>query len=1116
MFIITIVVLGIFIYLLNLNSRINNLENKIKNLNLTNPIPLSPTNSAINTVHPEIKPEIKKENTIPAPVVTHQDNFAKNLAKFGIAVLVLGVLFFLNYIDSQGWIGPVFKYLAGLSFGVILLGIAEYIKNKNKNYTNLLRGGAFVIFYLTLFVGYILFKIISLPVTLGLIMGVLAISVIISFRENDAIPFTLGSLGAYVVPLLIQLNTDALSKENLIGIMFYLVLLNFAVIFVSFKKYWIESSIFGFILTWSLYTSVLYSDMGKNILFIFATIYGLQYLITFLMHDFQKIKSNMSKISGKIVFLTVTNTLIYLMVFYKLVNNTFLFNYVGFFVALLGVFHFAVYMFLKNINKSTSDVITLTHFVISILLISVAVPLQFDGPLVTMIWFMEGVVLSFLAVLKDFKNKPFMYILGFFAIVSGIIHMNLFGQFESVLETGNIFFNQSYIVWFAVFVLINIVAYIWHNTVSDSKDLEFKNNMNKTVFTLILIGQVMFVALTSFEINNYGNFKSNIITAESDKQIDFDRKLQGDDYYDYYISSEYQNILKKQRIELDDISKQITFMQLLLFILLTIIYFMIGLIKKNKIIRNMGIVTLVITSILLVILTWGLGPVYRIITFVGFGIALLVVSYLYISKNKKADISKILMLLLIPILAINSFSIKTEAKVIDIKNWTNEAVLKIPKIEIQNDNQNLYILPIDKDIINLSKKEDLSDIRIIDRDKNEIPYIIVKSNQSTQSIKTERENVKFLENSLSRDGTKTLVLDTNKEGVLFNNIYLSRDVKSVNFRKKVNVYISDSLLTSNSPAWKEIEQNNILYNYTDGSNFIVEDLDINLSGISSRYVKIELIDDLDFKGIKAQNKVSIQSAQIEYLKGESKNIGFKIKDYLAGNFVFDNLNVYKDIKLLSNDVIGNRSEIIFEGDVNVEELILQIDKSDKNFNRNILLQGSSDEVNWSTITNTNIYRIDSPVYKGEKLNIKLPVSTYKKFKVIIQNNNDKALSVEKNAKIKIQNTGIIFKIDEGVNVPDLKIVVGNNIEMSPIYDIKNIINYFEETVPQIISYQNPIPNLEYVPKKNIIPFGERNKVFLNIGLLLFILIIGIFGFFWMKNDRKDKKEESETEINEIK
>jgi hypothetical protein len=662
-----------------------------------------------------------------------------------------------------------------------------------------------------------------------------------------------------------------------------------------------------------------------------------------------------------------------------------------------------------------------------------------------------------------------------------------------------------------------MVAYIWHNTVSESVDMDFKHNVNKAAFVLIIVGQIMFISLTSIEISNFGRYKIDIVNKEINIQRDLDRKLQGDYDKNYYDNDREMSKYNKYYSEVNSIRKTTTFMQMLLFIFMTIIYFIFGLMNKNKVIRNMGIVTLVITSILLMTLTWEMGPVYRIITFVGFGLALLVISYLYLSKNKKMDMTKMGMFLLI--IMSMFMSVDTYAKVIDIKNWTDIANLKTSEISVNNDvldNQNLYVLPVDKDIVNLSKKNDLSDIRIIDKDKNEIPYILVKSNQNTQNIQEERNDVKILENSLTRDNKRVLVIDTNREGVLYNNLYLNTGPDSVNFRKKIKVYISDTFLTANSPAWREFEQKNVIYNYTDKDNFTVEKLDINLSGISSRYIKIELIDDVDFdKNIKVNNKVSIDSVQVKYIKDENQIAGFKIKDYLSGNFIFDNLSIYKEVKLLNNAVFENKSELTFEGDINTQELILQVDSSEKNFNRNVVLQGSNDDIDWSIITNTNIYRIDSPVYKGEKLNIKLPPSTFKKFKVIIQNNNDKPLSVEKTAKVKIQNTGVIFKIDNDVNVSDLKIVVGNNIDMSPIYDIKSIINYFEQSTPKIIQYQNLISNPEYIPTKNIIPFGERNKVYLNIGLLLFILIVGIFGFFWTKKE-KHEVTETHTEINDIK
>ena len=1100
MFIITIVVMGIILYLTQLNSRINFLENKL-NTNIKSATQEIEKSEIIL----ENKTEIKIESNVISVIdkkkspeaIIHQDVFAKNLAKFGIAILIIGVLFFLKYIDNQGLIGPVFKYISGLIFGVMLLSVGEYIKNKNKTYTNIIRGASFIIFYITLFVGFISFKVVSLPVTLALVVAVLVISIIISFKENEQLSFMLGVLGAYIISFLINYNAYDFNKENIIAILFYVLVLNTAIIFISLKKGWLNSVVIGFIFSWLIFVSVLENYNTKNILFIFSMLYGLQYLIVFLIQDFNNVKSKVFNIFDGIVFLTIINTIVYLSVFYKLVDRTVLSDYVGYFVALLGIFHFVIYMILRSINKSGSNLVTLTHFVISILLISVSIPLQFDGPIVTMIWFFEGIALSFLSILNDFKNKPIMYILSFISMIAGIYHMIIFGDYKNVMDNGLIFFNQNYIVWFTVFILINLIAYIWNNTVSDSENIKFKNSIKSVSFALLLIGQIMFVALTSYEINSFTDYKVNKINIELNKQIDLDEKLTDFAYDNIKYQTQYD--------EINSVSRMGTFMQMLLFIFMTIIYFIIGLICKNKIVRNMGIITLIITSILLLTLAWSLGPVYRIITFIGFGIALLIVSYLYISKNKKIDIVKALVI----ILAFISLTTNVNAKTVDIKNWTSIANIKASQIDVEDvkktDNKNLYILPINKDVVNLSKKNDLSDIRIIDKNKNEIPYILVKSNQNNQSVKDDKVNVKILENSLTKDNKRILIIDTNREGVLYNDLYLYHDNNSTNFRKKVKVYISDTFLKASSPEWRTFEQKNTIYNYTDKENFTVEKMNINLSGISSRYLKIELIDDIDFdKNIKTNNKLSIISAEVKYLKDENKILGAKVKDYLSGNFTFDNLFIFKDVDLLDNIQRDNRTEIIYKGEIDVEEFLLKVNESDKNFNRSVVIQGTNNDIDWNIISNGNIYRIDSPVYKGEKLNIKIPVSTYKKFKVIIQDNNNKPLDILKTGQVKIQNSGILFSLNEDINISDLRLMVGNNTELSPVYDIKSIINYFEDISPKILEYDNLSKNADYVPVKKIIPFGERNKIFLNIGLIIFIIIIGIFGFFWMKKEKTNE------------
>ncbi len=395
----------------------------------------------------------------------------------------------------------------------------------------------------------------------------------------------------------------------------------------------------------------------------------------------------------------------------------------------------------------------------------------------------------------------------------------------------------------------------------------------------------------------------------------------------------------------------------------------------------------------------------------------------------------------------------------------------------------LYVLPIRDDIITLSKKNDLSDIKLIDLQNNDIPYVLIKSNLKKPIVKNKIEPV-FLENTATKDNKRIVVLDTGREGLIYNTLVLKHATSSINFKKTAKVYISDSLLKSNSTGWKELELKSGIYNYTkDG--LTLENLDVSLSGLSSRYIKVELIGD---------TPILIESAAIEYSQNEETEKQFDVKEYVAGDFTFNNSAIYKNVKVDSKTQKERVSEIVYPGGIDVEELTIEVDSNDENFNRKVEVQGSNNDLDWVPLISSSIYRVDSPIYSGEKLNIAIQPASYKKLKVIIFNENEKPLDISKNAKIKLQNVGLLFKTD--MNISDVRILVGNNKDMGSEYDTKAI-ESAQQAMPQLVTYKNIGKNPEYVP--DIIPFAERKKVMLNIALLLFVVIVGIFGFFWMKN-----------------
>jgi uncharacterized membrane protein len=88
---------------------------------------------------PSSKPEIDLEKFI-------GENL---LSKIGIAVLVLGISFFVKFAIDKNWIKETGRVIIGLIAGGILIGIAHRVRNSYRSFSSVLMGGGLTVFYFT-------------------------------------------------------------------------------------------------------------------------------------------------------------------------------------------------------------------------------------------------------------------------------------------------------------------------------------------------------------------------------------------------------------------------------------------------------------------------------------------------------------------------------------------------------------------------------------------------------------------------------------------------------------------------------------------------------------------------------------------------------------------------------------------------------------------------------------------------------------------------------------------------------------------------------------------------------------------------------------------------------
>ncbi|MEN9604559.1 MAG: hypothetical protein RJB39_244 [Candidatus Parcubacteria bacterium] len=453
------------------------------------------------------------------------------------------------------------------------------------------------------------------------------------------------------------------------------------------------------------------------------------------------------------------------------------------------------------------------------------------------------------------------------------------------------------------------------------------------------------------------------------------------------------------------------------------------------------------------------------------------------------------------------------AEVIEVKNWTTIADISLANGAAIGSTE-WFLAELPADMVKSSAKAALSDIRLIDSSNTEIPYMIVRQGDITPLLEdnnpTSGRPLRILENSLQkgpRGQDRVMVLEIPLEGKVYNGINLQVSPQSTNFRKVVNIAVSDVQLGATSPSWREIEAKPVIYNYSDRQGLFIQKTDVKFGPASSRYIRLRFEQDpnLATVGVQFTNNVVVDSVRIAY-ESDTAEKGASIKNYLAGTWNADT-KVTEEAKV--ENIVQNTDKKVTEitykvdsktGFVGANKITLKVDNNDTNFKRQVsVLVGVQDDkgITWSAVAAGQIYRINSPVFQGEMLSVAFAPITADYIKVIVQNNNDTALKVDNHAVVEIQKVAVLFK-KEDKSLVGVKLLSGNNDSITPTYEIQKTLSYFESVVPDKVIVENVKNNPLYSKTEQLVAFGEKYKWLLNTVLIIFVMGIILLAVRWTR------------------
>ena len=360
--------------------------------------PELPSSEIIIKSEQAVKPA---DSTATPPIITEKDEqvvkderniFEKLLgtnwlSKVGIVTLVLGIGFFVKYAIDQNWINEVGRVGIGLLTGAIIIGIAHRLKAKYHVFSSILVGGGISVFYITITLAFREYALFGQTLAFVLLIFTTVFSVILSllYDRKELAVFSL--LGGFASPLMVSTGVG-----NYVVLFSYIFILNSGMLIISYIKKWRIIGFISFVLTLSFFwawTINSYENQFFNVS-LFISLFFIQFYFLAIFDHYQSEK----KISAYQVFLILTNNLS-AFIAYIYVFNHYSYDVRGLITITLAVINAVVLVILFRNSRIDRNII---YLIIALVLsfVSLTIPVQLKGHVITLFWAAESVILLWL------------------------------------------------------------------------------------------------------------------------------------------------------------------------------------------------------------------------------------------------------------------------------------------------------------------------------------------------------------------------------------------------------------------------------------------------------------------------------------------------------------------------------------------------------------------------------------------------------------------------------------------------------------------------------------------------------------------------------------------------
>lgn len=349
--------------------------------------------------------------------------------KIGIAILVLGIGYFVKFAIDKNWINEIGRVAIGILCGGILIGLAHMLRKEFQAFSSVLVGGGIAVLYFTISLAFHDYHLFSQTLAFGMMVVITAFAVILSIAYNKVELAVLAIIGGFGSPFFVSTG-----QGNHVVLFSYLLILNGGMLSLAYFKKWNLVSIICYAFTVLIFGGWLFSKFHAEmhspvIVFLFALAF---YAVFFAMNIVYNLKNNLPFKTVELSLL-LSNTFLFFSTGLYLLNSPNLNDYKGFFTVVMGLFNLGfAYPLYKRGDTDKNLIFLLIGLVLTF--ISLAAPIQLKGHNITLFWAAETVLLLWLS-----QKSGIMLIKQTSMLLTAMLLISLFVDWSKMYAGNNIY-----------------------------------------------------------------------------------------------------------------------------------------------------------------------------------------------------------------------------------------------------------------------------------------------------------------------------------------------------------------------------------------------------------------------------------------------------------------------------------------------------------------------------------------------------------------------------------------------------------------------------------------------------------------------------------------------------